>query len=556
MQTRKWFLLMIGLLLSFQVAADDEGKEWLRKADAHYAAGRYDIAVGYYLKAAEFDETEAQFNLGYALFNGEGIKQDYSSAVMWFKRAANKQYPKAEYNLAFCYMYGKGVPCDYEKAQTLLMASANHGLADAQITLAECYEHGILVEQDLAESRRWKDLAAGKNSVVLDNSEDMLSSTATYDVHLDGVLHERSGLEKLRKALYTMAERSESAVPARKPLVVYAPGQGPAKSAPMLKILFPTNQATFHTDMVKVKYQLQADGQEASTPVTVMVDGVKTNAKAGAQANTLEVAVPNRDCTITLYAENQNGKSKAATVQLVRDNMAETGEARLFCLAIGTGGAAKGARDFARVVEKKQGSPYAEIQMKVLTDREATRADITEAIEWLQQETNPNDVCLLYYVGDGYRDVKDCFYFLPYGSAYNKLFNALSAKEFKELVSHVHCKLMLMSDVTCKVDAGNYISTTSHYAKQLQGASKGMLIYASSSEEPKNALFRANSTFTKALLAAFNDKARQGAEKSLSTKALGSYLLKDVQRNTSSNQATVFLNPDQIQPYDIFTYEN
>ena len=134
-QMRRFITLIACLLLSFHAVADDEGKEWLRKADAHYKAGRYDIAVGYYLKAAEFDETEAQFNLGYALYNGEGIKQDYPSAVMWFKRAASKQYPKAEYNLAFCYMYGKGVPCDYEKAQQLLIASANHGFADAQITL-------------------------------------------------------------------------------------------------------------------------------------------------------------------------------------------------------------------------------------------------------------------------------------------------------------------------------------------------------------------------------------------------------------------------------------
>lgn len=62
-QMRRFITLIACLLLSFHAVADDEGKEWLRKADAHYKAGRYDIAVGYYLKAAEFDETEAQFNL-------------------------------------------------------------------------------------------------------------------------------------------------------------------------------------------------------------------------------------------------------------------------------------------------------------------------------------------------------------------------------------------------------------------------------------------------------------------------------------------------------------
>ena len=58
------------LMLSLDVLAGDEGKEYLRKANAHYENGRPDIAFSYYLKAAEYDETEAQFNLGYARYNG------------------------------------------------------------------------------------------------------------------------------------------------------------------------------------------------------------------------------------------------------------------------------------------------------------------------------------------------------------------------------------------------------------------------------------------------------------------------------------------------------
>ena len=269
-QMRRFITLIACLLLSFHAVADDEGKEWLRKADAHYKAGRYDIAVGYYLKAAEFDETEAQFNLGYALYNGEGIKQDYPSAVMWFKRAASKQYPKAEYNLAFCYMYGKGVPCDYEKAQQLLIASANHGFADAQITLSECYENGILVEKNMEESKRWKSIAEnGSFTQTTEVTEDLLSATATYDVHLDGVLRERSTLDKLRNLLYTEVERSTSSSYSRAPIVLTPSGKQGVNKAPVLNILFPTDQSSFHTDMVKVKYQLLASGLESSTKLFV-----------------------------------------------------------------------------------------------------------------------------------------------------------------------------------------------------------------------------------------------------------------------------------------------
>ena len=549
-QMRRFITLIACLLLSFHAVADDEGKEWLRKADAHYKAGRYDIAVGYYLKAAEFDETEAQFNLGYALYNGEGIKQDYPSAVMWFKRAASKQYPKAEYNLAFCYMYGKGVPCDYEKAQQLLIASANHGFADAQITLSECYENGILVEKNMEESKRWKSIAEnGSFTQTTEVTEDLLSATATYDVHLDGVLRERSTLDKLRNLLYTEVERSTSSSYSRAPIVLTPSGKQGVNKAPVLNILFPTDQSSFHTDMVKVKYQLLASGLDI-TP-------------SAEHTNTVEIDVPEKDCTITLFAENEGGSCQSNTVKLIREDIDMNSPARLFCVSVGVGSSSKSARDFARVVTKKQGSPYAEIQMKVLTDKEATRADLAEAMEWLQQETRPNDICLFYYAGNGFRDVKDHFYFIPYGGADDKLINCLNAKDFASMTSHINCKLLVFADVICTVDPVNHISTTTHFAEQLKSSKKNMVIYASSTDEMKAGLFKTNnffiktnSVFTKTLISAFNDGDRQPNEKGLSTKSLGNFILKEVQRNGGSAQIPAYICPPGMEPFNIFTYDN
>ena len=566
-QMRRFITLIACLLLSFHAVADDEGKEWLRKADAHYKAGRYDIAVGYYLKAAEFDETEAQFNLGYALYNGEGIKQDYPSAVMWFKRAASKQYPKAEYNLAFCYMYGKGVPCDYEKAQQLLIASANHGFADAQITLSECYENGILVEKNMEESKRWKSIAEnGSFTQTTEVTEDLLSATATYDVHLDGVLRERSTLDKLRNLLYTEVERSTSSSYSRAPIVLTPSGKQGVNKAPVLNILFPTDQSSFHTDMVKVKYQLLASGLESSTKLFVSVNGVRkqlNTTPSAEQTNTVEIDVPEKDCTITLFAENVGGSCQSNTVKLIREDIDMNSPARLFCVSVGVGSSSKSARDFARVVTKKQGSPYAEIQMKVLTDKEATRADLAEAMEWLQQETRPNDICLFYYAGNGFRDVKDNFYFIPYGGADDKLINCLNAKDFASMTSHINCKLLVFADVICTVDPVNHISTTTHFAEQLKSSKKNMVIYASSTDEMKAGLFKTNnffiktnSVFTKTLISAFNDGDRQPNEKGLSTKSLGNFILKEVQRNGGSAQIPAYICPPGMEPFNIFTYDN
>ena len=36
-----------------------------------------------YLQAAQLGNAEAQFDMGYACYNGEGTDRDYTSAAMW-----------------------------------------------------------------------------------------------------------------------------------------------------------------------------------------------------------------------------------------------------------------------------------------------------------------------------------------------------------------------------------------------------------------------------------------------------------------------------------------
>jgi TPR repeat protein len=63
----------------------------------------------WYKKAAKAGITDAQRDLGYALFYGHGTAQNMPKAVYWYKRAARKSDPRALYNLGLCYKHGEGV---------------------------------------------------------------------------------------------------------------------------------------------------------------------------------------------------------------------------------------------------------------------------------------------------------------------------------------------------------------------------------------------------------------------------------------------------------------
>jgi tetratricopeptide (TPR) repeat protein len=536
--------------------------QWLKQGNDYYEKQQFSKAVECYQQSAEAGSLEGQFNLGYALYNGEGIDKDYATAAMWFKRAARKGFAKAQYNLAYCYMYGRGVPIDYDKALRNLTDAANNGNKNAQLTLAECYEKGVLVMQDKKMSQLWKDKAAGKHTaaIPMQEVEEVKPAVAA------------TMPPPAPKPTPTPVEKpvEQPVVAQQPPAPAPQPAVGGRPVPPEVRILFPEDQSPFHTDVIKLRYQLLAQGLEASTRITVMVDGQKQPAdRAVRAANTVEVDLPNRDCTVTIYAQNENGNSEPASIRLIREKqVAEL--PRLFAVAIGVGDyndpelpklkyTTKDARDFSKVLSTKKDYPYQDVQVKTICDEEATREDFYEAMEWLKQESSPTDVCIFFYAGHGYRDEKDRFYFMNYGSSTSKLYNCFSSNDFRQAVEDINGKLIVFVDA-CYSGAlmgGNRSAASNHFVEQLRRTKNGMVMYASSASDTKSKENEdwKNGAFTKALVDAFNGAARTDGDIGLSTQQLDQYLYKAVRQMTDFKQTPIFMNPNGMEPFELFTYE-
>ena len=558
----KRFSILIVAVMVVTAVFGQSADQWLKQGNDYYEKQQFSKAVECYQQAAEAGSQEGQFNLGYALYNGEGIDKDYATAAMWFKRAARKGFAKAQYNLAYCYMYGRGVPIDYDKALRNLTDAANNGNKNAQLTLAECYEKGVLVMQDKKMSQLWKDKAAGKHTaaIPLQEVEEVKPAVAATTP------------PPAPKPTPTPVEKpvEQPVVAQQPPAPAPQPAVGGRPVPPEVRILFPEDQSPFHTDVIKLRYQLLAQGLEASTRITVMVDGQKQPAdRAVRAANTVEVDLPNRDCTVTIYAQNENGNSEPASIRLIREKqVAEL--PRLFAVAIGVGDyndpelpklkyTTKDARDFSKVLSTKKDYPYQDVQVKTICDEEATREDFYEAMEWLKQESSPTDVCIFFYAGHGYRDEKDRFYFMNYGSSTSKLYNCFSSNDFRQAVEDINGKLIVFVDA-CYSGAlmgGNRSAASNHFVEQLRRTKNGMVMYASSASDTKSKENEdwKNGAFTKALVDAFNGAARTDGDIGLSTQQLDQYLYKAVRQMTDFKQTPIFMNPNGMEPFELFTYE-
>ena len=59
--------------------------------------------------AAEQGDADAQYNLGVAYDNGEGVPQDHAEAARWYRLAAEQGNASAQFNLGVAYENGEGV---------------------------------------------------------------------------------------------------------------------------------------------------------------------------------------------------------------------------------------------------------------------------------------------------------------------------------------------------------------------------------------------------------------------------------------------------------------
>lgn len=637
--------MLLAAMTSLAAPNEEQGKLLLHKGDSLYRQGNFEEAAIAYLISANEGNAEAQFDIAYAYFNGEGIERDYASAAMWFKRSARQNYAKAQYNLAYCYMNGRGVPRDYDKASDLLHQSANNNYKRAQLTLADCYANGILVEQNEKESQKWMAMAANlqpeqpqtepaaptapatapttpstsapsspstpsASSSPVPAPEPIVQAPAnkatekpdTKKETLDGdfdIEVDIPGMSSTPKptapvvvaqpaAPQPTTEQPAAPKPTEeqpKPRIIKGPAQilaekeatpaaqptfAAANSVPVLKILYPEDQSMFHTDQIKLKYQLIAGNCADSTRIVVMVDGQRQpTTRAVRAANTIDVDLPRHDCTVMMYAQNKNGNSEPATIRLIRE--ATSMELpKLFVVAIGVGDyndpklpklrfTCKDAKDFSKAITSKKGLPYEDVQVKILCDNEATRADIFEAMEWLKQESSPNDVCIFFFAGHGMRDEKDRFYFMPYGCNTNKLYECFSASDFRNEAEDIHGKLIAFVDA-CYSGAlfeGGRSAATTHFIEQLKRSKNGMLLYASSSSDTKSREDESweNGAFTKALVEALNGAAKEEHAEGLSTQELEHFLYKQVRKLTDFKQTPIFINPSGIEHFNIFNYE-
>ncbi|MCU0594646.1 MAG: caspase family protein [Desulfobacterota bacterium] len=347
------------------------------------------------------------------------------------------------------------------------------------------------------------------------------------------------------------------------------------KLPPVVAILSPQDGTEVSGSPVIIRYN--ATSQEPVSSVRALVDGrpvpVEGAAKTVEASGALTVAIPAKDCDVSVIAENRYAVSDPATVRLRWKGAAPKEEfeikPKLYVLSVGIskyqdpdlrlGLAAKDALDFGSAWKTYAGPMYRGVEIKVLTDAEATKGNILDGLEWLQRQTTSKDVAILFFAGHGINDPSGIFYFLPADADLERLKRTgLAQTDIVSTVATIAGKVLVFMDachsgnLMGKVKRRAAVETTA-VINELASAENGAVVFSSASGR-QYALENTewgNGAFTKGLVEGLTGKADYRGTGRITVNMLDLYISERVKELTKGEQTPTTVKPPNVPDFPV-----
>jgi WD40 repeat protein len=358
-----------------------------------------------------------------------------------------------------------------------------------------------------------------------------------------------------------------------------------ARLPPVIGITSPADGARFTAAEATLTYEWRSPSGLAVDRVDVLVDGRPLQARGfdrlgnspnnEARFGTLALALPPRDVDVALIARAGDLASEPARVRLTwgggpapNDDLLKP---KLYALVVGVsdyaapdlrlGYPAKDARDFARALDAQAGGMYGQIQTRLITDRDVTRAEVIRGLKWLEQEVTGRDVGIVFLAGHGVADKSQRYWFMPADATQNDLeVTAVSQDDIKRTLERLAGKALLFID-TCH--AGQALIATERrrsaadiniVLNELAAAENGIVAFASSTGRQLS-IERddwQNGAFTKALIEGLlHGRADLLGKGIITVSQLDAFVASRVNELTGGTQHAVMTRPATVPDYPI-----
>jgi WD40 repeat protein len=215
---------------------------------------------------------------------------------------------------------------------------------------------------------------------------------------------------------------------------------------------------------VTVKATAHSTGNHPVTALRLLVDGRPWQGVKGARTfdppqvgevqASWEVELPPGKHDLVALADSGVSRGMSAAVEVT-----SSGEGadlpNLYVLAMGISAysgklrlnyAASDAALISKSFQERSAGVFKNVQVKVVTDREATRKGIIDGLAWLASVMTPRDVTVISFSGHGARDPLGSFYLVPVDVNPRDPRTLLSGDLFKEALANLPGKVVCLLD--------------------------------------------------------------------------------------------------------------
>ncbi len=356
---------------------------------------------------------------------------------------------------------------------------------------------------------------------------------------------------------------------------------------PAARILSPASGAELDASRVMVKVEFRTAADAPLTNVEVRVNG---RPQPGAhepgtvteEAGTLQTqqipvdlsSIHDKEAIITIQGVNRHGYGPPADVNVRL--AAKTGASqklaaapKLYLLSIGISAyqdeslslmyAAKDAEDVVTFFRNQEGGLYREVEVRLITDQDATLQAIRDGLFWLEEQVTANDMAMIFIAGHGINDNAGQLHFASHELDVKALRRTgLPATDIVKTISYLQGRVVYYMD-TCHSGNLDFVRRSvggvdlNRHIQDLSAAETGAVVFSSAagSQYALESTQWGNGAFTMAMVDGLGGKADYNRDGAVSVNELNLFISEQVKQLTNNQQNPVMQKPNSIRDFPL-----
>jgi WD40 repeat protein len=221
--------------------------------------------------------------------------------------------------------------------------------------------------------------------------------------------------------------------------------------------------------------------------------------------------------------------------------------------------AAKDAEAFATMLKQGGGPLFRDVNVRLVTNDQATRHNMLAGWTWLRREATQRDVSVIFYSGHGAKDDAGNFYFVPIdGDPSDLLATSVSGSQFKDALAMIPGRVLVLLDACHAGAAGGdrrkaFGGLADDLVRDLVTDDYGAIVMCSSmgGEYSMESDEHQQGYFTLALIEAMSGKADYNHDGFVYLTEVDAYLADRIKLLTEGQQHPVTIKPATIRSFPL-----